>query len=994
MIESNSLQLLYVLVLLLSAAFGEADRKCIAKEREALLKLKRGLEDDAGYLSSWGSEQDCCQWRGIHCSNRTGHVLLLSLNTFDAEFYFQSLRGNISSSLLELQYLNYLDLSNNDFGGSQIPDFIGSLSKLRFLDLSYANFSGRVPVQLGNLTSLQSLNIGQNDGLLFNKLEWLSHLYNLKHLHLASLKLEEATDWLQVISRLPSLIELEFQNSVLPTINSPSISLVNSSSSLAHLDLSYTNLTNSAYRWLSKIGRNLLTLDLTGNQLQGPIPDYAFWNMTSLMHFNLTSNEITGISKSFGDMCRLKTLRMNNNNLNGQLPDLFFNLSGCAKLSLEILVLDNNVLTGSLPDITKFSSLKELYVSDNKLDGSFPEKFRQRSPLITLQLKRNQLWGSLPDFSVFPLLRILDIRGNRLNGTVSEGLGELSNLESLFLSPNSLQGIITETHMSNLSKLKIMDFSYNSPAFNFSPDWFPPFQLDYIGLRNCKIGPHFPKWLRTQNNYSELDVSNAGILDTIPNWFWHSPSPNLYNLNLSYNQIKGELPDLSLKFTTYPGIDLSSNCLEGPIPPISPNMTSLILFKNNFSGSISFLCEFASERLSYLDLSDNHLSGEIPDCWQNFMVLNLANNNFSGRIPDVMASSCTIRSLHLRNNSLTGELPSSLKNCTELTIIDLGKNKISGRIPAWIGDSLPNLAILSLRSNHITGILPPQLCDLTKVQVLDMSHNNIMGTVPKCLSNLSAMVQTESSNAIITYIFPPSVNSDDVGIGVGYQDQALLVWKGIDSEYRNTLGLVKSIDLSSNKFSGNIPEEITSLFGLISLNLSRNSLTGPIPPKIGQLTMLNSVDLSQNQLTGKIPESFSQMSHLGILNLSNNNLTGKIPTSTQLQSFDTSTYVGNLDLCGQPLPNKCPGEEPDAPPPPPQVPGIPLHESEEDELITRGFYISAVLGFIICFWGIGGTLLLNRKWRNTYFQFLNKVEDKLYVSIAVKMGNLKRRLRS
>lgn len=67
-----------------------------------------------------------------------------------------------------------------------------------------------------------------------------------------------------------------------------------------------------------------------------------------------------------------------------------------------------------------------------------------------------------------------------------------------------------------------------------------------------------------------------------------------------------------------------------------------------------------------------------------------------------------------------------------------------------------------------------------------------------------------------------------------YQDELSLIWKGVDSKYKNTLGLVKSMNFSSNKLSGEITEEITSLIRLISLNMTRNHLTGPIPPKIGQ----------------------------------------------------------------------------------------------------------------------------------------------------------------
>ncbi|KAF7132774.1 hypothetical protein RHSIM_Rhsim09G0139300 [Rhododendron simsii] len=57
----------------------------------------------------------------------------------------------------------------------------------------------------------------------------------------------------------------------------------------------------------------------------------------------------------------------------------------------------------------------------------------------------------------------------------------------------------------------------------------------------------------------------------------------------------------------------------------------------------------------------------------------------------------------------------------------------------------------------------------------------------------------------------------------------LVQWKGQEREYRNKLGLLKIIDLSSNKLSGEIPREIASLAELLSLNLSRNNITDKCP---------------------------------------------------------------------------------------------------------------------------------------------------------------------
>ena len=66
-----------------------------------------------------------------------------------------------------------------------------------------------------------------------------------------------------------------------------------------------------------------------------------------------------------------------------------------------------------------------------------------------------------------------------------------------------------------------------------------------------------------------------------------------------------------------------------------------------------------------------------------------------------------------------------------------------------------------------------------------------------------------------------------------FSTQVAVIWKGQLSQYKSTLGLLKSIDLSHNNLVGEIPGEITKLDGLVTLNLSRNNLRGEIPPKIG-----------------------------------------------------------------------------------------------------------------------------------------------------------------
>jgi hypothetical protein len=108
------------------------------EERVALLKIKNDLKDPSNCLSSWVGE-DCCDWKGIQCDNKTGHVLKFELkpylicNKTVSIFSLSPFGGKINPSLADLKHLSHLDLSYNNFKGISIPEFIGSLNMLNYL---------------------------------------------------------------------------------------------------------------------------------------------------------------------------------------------------------------------------------------------------------------------------------------------------------------------------------------------------------------------------------------------------------------------------------------------------------------------------------------------------------------------------------------------------------------------------------------------------------------------------------------------------------------------------------------------------------------------------------------------------------------------------------------------------------------------------------------------------------------------------------------------
>ncbi|XP_054825565.1 receptor-like protein EIX2 [Prosopis cineraria] len=598
--------------------------------------------------------------------------------------------------------------------------------------------------------------------------------------------------------------------------------------------------------------------------------------------------------------------------------------------------------------------------------------------VVGLDLSFCELEGPLPDFSQLLSLQRLYLDHNQLNGTLDDSIGLLSSLTELSIKHNSLEGVISENHFLRLSQLFVLDFSFNHFIFQISPDWVPPFRLAYILLASCKLGPDFPMWLQTQTSCVDLDISSAEISGTIPSWFWNLP---FKLLNISHNQFTGEIPDFQFSYAFH--MDFSSNLFEGSIPStLSYIKITLYLSNNKFTDASSILCPKMTTLLHVLDLSNNQLFGTLPDCWTHFeslVVLNVANNSLFGKLPTSMGSLRNLQALHLGYNRFTGELPSFLNGCTELTTFDIVQNNFSGSIPSWIGSEFQKLRVLILRSNMFSGTLPSTICHLFQVQILDLSVNNISGSLPKCLNHLSALANRTNSDATIIYYLPFSIYDRD---SIFVVDIASLIWKGRESKYQNILGLVKSIDVSRNMLTGEIPSELMDLVGLVSLNISANMISGQIPTAIGQLKSLDFLDLSRNHLFGRIPSELSQIDRLSVMNLSYNNLSGEIPIGTQLQSFDPSAYVGNVGLCGAPLP-KCPKK-------PTQDNQDDGNSKDDEQFFNQGFYISLSLGFSTGFSGVCSLLILNKSWRYAYFKLMNDAYDKVYVVVAINMAKLRR----
>ncbi|KAK8329604.1 hypothetical protein V6Z12_A11G333600 [Gossypium hirsutum] len=769
-----------------------------------------------------------------------------------------------------------------------------------------SKLEGKINPSLLELKHLSSLDLSNNN---FSSIH-IPKFFGLLEI-LTYLKLSQAQFHGAISHNLGNISKLQYLDLGGNDLKSKSLQWVSGLSFLQYLDLSSADL-HKANDWVQVTFKlpSLLELYLSDCGLEDVPSSISVNSSKSLVILDLFRNSLSSVPKWIFSLHGLVSIDLSDSSLEGPIPDYFGNIS-----ILEFFSLSDNQLQGTISSaIGNLSSVTYLDLSENQLNGQIPLSIGQLSSLELFDVSENQLNGQIPlSIGELSSLELFDVSENQLNGTFPLSIGELSSLKYLDFGYNLLEGVVLETHFSNLTRLTTLAASHNRLRFEPNSSWIPPFQCERIELGHWHLGPKFPQWLKFQKKLSYLDISYAGISDVMPTWFLNLPTQFEY-LNLSSNQLRGEISYLNVSNF----VDLSSNRFIGPLPRVLPTLLVLILSNNSFSGSLfELLCNSSSRKwMVVLYIDKNLISGNIPDCWNHWQgldLLNLGSNNLTGKIsPSLWHLNLTM--LNLRNNRMFGELPSTLQNSLHLVMLDLSENHFSGSIPAWIGDKLSNLAILSLRSNNFDGHIPHKICDLQFLQNLDLAHNNISGVIPKCFNNLSAMATTNKTN-----------NFD---------------------EYGSTLGLVTSMDLSANSLTGEIPKEIGSLVGLLSLNFSGNLLIGNIPESIGNMELMESLDLSMNRLNGQIP------------------------TSTQLQSFENLSYMGN-HLCGPPLTKNCTAK------------GIPTdianNGSSSEGRKVNSPYVSLALGFVMGFWGVVAPLFFIRSWRIAYYRKLDHIYGKLYV---------------
>jgi Leucine-rich repeat (LRR) protein len=643
---------------------------------------------------------------------------------FDLAFIFNNFISINCTGWCELKNLKQLDLSRNNLGGS-LPDCLGNLSSLQLLDVSNNQFTGNIAFgPLTNLISLEFLSLSNN---LFEVPISMKPFMNHSSLKFFSSENNRLVTESAAFDNLIPKFQLVFF-SLSKTMEALHVEIPNFlyyQYDLRTLDLSHNNITGMFPSWLLKNNTRMEQLYLSENSFVGTLQllDHPYPNMTEL---DISNNNMNGqIPK---DIClifpNLWILRMAENGFTGYIPSCLGNIS-----TLSFLDLSNNQLsTVKLEQLTKIGVLK---LSNNNLDGQIPTLVFNSSRLEYLYLGGNSFWGQISDFPLYgwKVWSVLDLSKNQFSGMLPRSFVNFTYDGVLDLSKNHFKGPIPRD-FCKLGRLEYLDLSDNNLS-GYMPYCFNPPQITHIHLSKNRLSGPLTYGFYNSSSLVTMDLRDNTFTSSIPNWIGNLSSLSV--LLLRDNMFDGELPVQLCLLEHLSILDVSQNQLSGPLPSCLGNLT----FKESSQKAIvDFRTIFQSMSIekAYNEIMGPPLVDSMYRLEKGFSlnfteeVTEFTTKNmyygYKGKVLSYMSG------IDLSNNNFVGAIPSEFGNLSEILSLNLSHNNLYGSIPATFSN-LKHIESLDVSYNNLNGVIPPQLTEIITLEVFSVAHNNLSGKTPE-----------------------------------------------------------------------------------------------------------------------------------------------------------------------------------------------------------------------------------------------------------------------
>ncbi|MCO5609848.1 hypothetical protein L7F22_064080 [Adiantum nelumboides] len=591
---------------------------------------------------------------------------------------FNGFFGKIPNEVCFLKFLEHMDLQGNEFSGS-LPSGFGKLSRLRTLNVAYNELQGIISQEISSCRNLEVLNMAGNR-LTGAIPTFFKHMPNLRVVALSSNRLFGSVP-LELISNCGRLEHLHLEDNFLYGKIPEGFG---NCTLLQSMLLSSNALSGTIPADIGQL-QELQVLDVSRNSLGGNIPsELANCSQLSIL---LLSNDLPFCQTPSVSEDGANSYQKGEYNYFTFIPTAIMGLS-----NLRLLWAPRAAAWGGPLSSRWGSSLEVLNLASNSLTGSIPTELVQCKRLLYLDLSNNKLEGSLPSLSVHCLI-VFNVSGNALSGELpgkfSIDCPRATLLDSLPTAAKPL--LVKNVSFATEALWAYFSSLYCGAILSRLPVWF--LDQSRISVVHDMSVNNFTGTLQTVLIGDALltrvpvygfSVSDNQLTGTVSSSLFQSCQKlGAFSLKLSRNNFLGALPiDAISKCTSLKQFKAAGNQLNGIIPPGLGRLKHLVeidLSSNQISGELpSEVGEL--QQLQYYILAKNNLTGVIPESYgelSSLLVLDFSGNNLTGSFPGTLGNLLNLTKLLLSKNYLSGFVPENFTRLKYLSVMDVASNNLS-----------------------------------------------------------------------------------------------------------------------------------------------------------------------------------------------------------------------------------------------------------------------------------------------------------------------------